>query len=130
MQSIEATDDHTVRLKLKEPDVDFLRKLTNQSRLSILPKHVADRGDSFDKVAIGTGAFKLESFQPDGLVVYAANQDYWKPGKPYLEKWKMLAPADEAARTAAFFVGQNDILKVAAKAQVDLVTAQIPDARI
>lgn len=130
MESIATLDETRVQLKLKEPDVDFLRKLTNQSRLSILPKHVYDRGDSFEKVAIGSGPFKLESFQPDRDVIYAANAGYWKPGLPYLDRWRMLAPADEAGRTAAFFAGQNDILKVAARPQVDTVLAQNKDVRL
>jgi len=130
MESITAVDDYTVRLKLKEPDVDFLKKLTNQSRLSILPKHVHERGDSFEKVAIGSGPFKLESFQPDRDVVYSPNREYWKADRPYLDRWRMLAPADEAGRTAAFFAGQNDVLKVAARPQVDAVLTQNKQARL
>lgn len=130
-ESISALDEYTIQIKLKEPDVDFLRKLTSQGGASILPKHVHDRGDSFEKVAVGTGPFKVEAFQGgDRGVVYTANKEYWKPGVPYLDKWKILPPADEAGRTAAFFTGQNDVLKVGARAQAEVILAQSRDAKL
>lgn len=130
IEAITAPDDHTLQIKLKDPDVDFLRKLTNQSRVSMLPKHVHDRGDSFEKVQVGTGPFKVESYTRDRGVVYAANKEYWKPDMPYLDKVRILPPVDEAGRTAAFFAGQNDVMKAGAKVQAETVAAQNPQARI
>ena len=66
----------------------------------------------------------------DRGVAYTANKDYWKPGRPYLDRWKILAPAEEAARTAAFFAGQNDALKAGSRAQVEAVLAQQKEAQL
>ena len=130
IESITTPDGHTLQIKLKEPDVDFLRKLTNQSRVSILPKHVHERGGDFEKVEVGTGPFKIESFSRDRGVVYVANKEYWKADMPYVDKVRILPPVDEAGRTAAFFAGQNDVMKVGAKVQAETVAAQNPQARI
>jgi len=130
IESITTVDDHTLQIKLKEPEVDFLKKLTNSNRVSIRPKHLHDRGDSLEKVAVGTGPFKVESFARDRGVTYTANKDYWKPGQPYLDKLKILPPADEAGRTAAFFAGQNDVMKAGARPQAEAVVAQNPQAKL
>jgi len=130
IESINAPDEATLQVKLKEPEVDFLTKLVSSSRMSILPKHLHDRGDSLEKVAVGTGPFKVESFARDRGVVYAANRDYWKPGMPYVDKVRILPAVDEAGRTAAFFAGQNDVMKAAAKPQAEAVLAQNPQARL
>ena len=127
IESISALDDHTVQIKLHEPDVDFLNQLTNQT---ILPKHVHDRGGSFETVAVGTGPFKVESLDPNAGVVYTASATYWKPGMPYVDKFKILPTADEAGRTAAFFAGLNDVLKAGAKPQAEVIVANNKEARL
>ena len=124
IESITTPDPGTVQIKLKQPEVDFLTKLVSAGRVSILPKHVYDRGDSFEKVSVGTGPFKVESFARDRGVSYTANKEYWKAGMPYADRVRILPTADEAGRTAAFFAGQNDLMKAGAKPQAEAVMAQ------
>lgn len=121
-------DDHTVRITTKSIDVEFLKKLT-EGLVAILPKHVHDRGDNFERVAIGSGPFKLESFDRQQGVTYVANKDYWKPGQPYLEKWRMLPATDDAGRMASFVARQNDVVKVGNRLQAETILGQIPEAK-
>lgn len=127
MASLTLLDDFTAQIRTKAPDVTFLRGL--QGETEILPKHVHDRGDAFEKVAIGTGAFKVESYDPEKGVGYGANKDYWKSGKPYLDRWKNLAPTDEAGRLAAFTAGHNDVLHLTNKRQVDALLPLVKGAK-
>ncbi len=126
--SITAVDDYTIRIVTKEPDIEFLEKLT-ESAAAIMPKHAHERGDNFEKVVLGTGAFTVESNERGRGIVYAPNKEYWKPGQPYVTKWKMLPATDEAGRIAAFIAGQSDVVKVANKVQAETVLAQARHAK-
>lgn len=127
--SISVLDDFTVQIVTKAPDVEFLGKLT-ETLDSILPKHLNDRGHDFERVAVGTGPYKIESFaRQGGGVSYVPNKEYWKPEQPYLDKWKILPAADDATRIAAFIARQNDVLKVPNRLQAEAVLAQVPEAK-
>jgi len=126
--SITAPDEFTLRIVTREPDVEFLEKLT-ESATAIMPKHAHERGDNFEKVVIGTGAFKVESNDRQRGAVYVPNRDYWKPGQPYVDKWRLLPATDDAGRIAAFIAGQNDVVKVANKVQAETVLAPARHAK-
>ena len=128
MASLSVVDDYTVRITTKEPDVEFLGKLT-ESPTGIMPKHAHERGENFEKVAIGTGPFKVESNVAGRGTVYVPNREYHRPGLPYLEKWKMLPATDEAGRIAAFIAGQSDVVKVPNRIQAETVMAQTRNSR-
>jgi peptide/nickel transport system substrate-binding protein len=127
MDSLSLLDTSTIQLKTKAPDVTFLGGL--QGETEILPKHVHDRGDAFEKVAVGTGAFKVATYDPEQGVSYVANRDYWQPGRPRLDRWRNLAPTDEAGRLAAFTAAKNDVLHLTSKRQLGAVLPLVKGAR-
>jgi peptide/nickel transport system substrate-binding protein len=65
---------------------------------------------NFSKV-VGTGPFKLESFQPGTQSVFTANKDYWQSPKPYAEKLIINSsyPSD-TSRLNALLAGDVDIV--------------------
>jgi peptide/nickel transport system substrate-binding protein len=126
--SITQPDDYTLKIQTKTPDVSFLKAL--QGSTQILPRHVFDRGDQFEKVAIGSGPFKVESYNQETGVAYSANRNYWKQGKPYLDGWRILGAADDTARIAAFAAGRNDALHLTDRRQVNATLALNKNARV
>jgi peptide/nickel transport system substrate-binding protein len=128
MASLTVPDDYTVQIQTKTPDVSFIKFLLGPTQ--ILPRHVHDRGDQFEKVAIGTGPFKIDSYNQETGVVYSANKSYWKPGQPYLDGWRVLAPGDDSARIAAFVAGKNDALHLTDRRQVNTVLGLVKNARV
>jgi peptide/nickel transport system substrate-binding protein len=130
VESMTLLDDHTLQVKTKQPQIAFLNGLNGDPKPVILPRHVHDRGDQFEKIAIGTGAFKVATYDQLKGVSYAANKDYWRAGKPYLDGWKVLAPTDEAGRLAAFTARQNDVLHVSSRRQVDTLLPLVKGARL
>ncbi len=128
---IEAVDRDTVRITTKGRAPDFLRDLTgggSGSEPSIYPKHIFDQGKGFEKLAVGTGPFKLESWDPQSGATLVRNPDYWQPGKPYLDKIKLVYGVDAQASLAAFRAQQNDVVKLSDKPQFDALHALVPDA--
>ncbi|HTE85787.1 MAG TPA: ABC transporter substrate-binding protein [Dehalococcoidia bacterium] len=130
VDSMTLLDDHTLQIKTKQPQVAFLNGLTTAPKAVIMPKHVHDRGDQFEKVAIGTGAFKVTTYDQLKGISYTASKDYWREGRPNLDGWRILAPTDEAGRLAAFTARQNDVLHVSSRRQVDTLLPLVKGARL
>jgi len=130
VDSMTLVDAQTLQIKTKQPQVAFLNGLNSDPKAVIMPKHVHDRGDQFEKVAIGTGAFKVESYDQLKGISYTGNKEYWRSGKPYLAGWRVLAPTDEAGRLAAFTARQNDVLHVSSRRQVDTLLPLVKGARL
>jgi len=126
--SLAMVDDYTLRITTKEPDVEFLSKLT-ESPAGIMSKNAHERGVNFEKEAIGTGAFKIESNVPGRGTTYVAHKEYHRAGLPYLDKWRILPSTDESGRMAAFIAGQNDVAKVPNKVQAEVVLSQARNAK-
>jgi peptide/nickel transport system substrate-binding protein len=104
IESVEATGPHTVRMALSSTFADFPLQLMDP-RLRIIPEGA---GDTVDQTGIGTGPFKVEKFDPDGITVLTANPDYWE-GPPALARIEVIGVPDAQARLQAFLSGQLDM---------------------
>lgn len=59
---------------------------------------------------IGTGPFKLKEFQPGVRSLVVRNDQYWKPGQPYLDSIEYVGIGDDNARVNALLSGQMDLI--------------------
>jgi peptide/nickel transport system substrate-binding protein len=87
IQAVEATDDRTVVITLKEPDNEFLSYLTT----AIIPKNYTEQATA----PVGTGPFKFVSRTAQDSIVLERFDDYW--GTPaYLDRvtFKVIENAD------------------------------------
>jgi peptide/nickel transport system substrate-binding protein len=101
---VEVVDPLTAKIVLSTPHAG-LPVLLLDYRVRMLPEGA---GPSNDKLGIGTGPFKLESYDPEGRTVLAANKDYWE-GAPKLDRVEFTAIPDSEARNQAMLAGQLDI---------------------
>jgi peptide/nickel transport system substrate-binding protein len=60
--------------------------------------------------AIGTGPFRLVSFEPDRLVVLERNPDYYDPGRPFLDRVEMVVYPDATSEGSALVAGDTDLM--------------------
>jgi len=99
MTEIKATGPLTVQITLANPNADLP---------TILALHhfmiVQDGTTDFSK-GIGTGAFKLESFEPGVRSMMSRNPNYFKPGGAHLDSFEYFAISDETARVNAVLSG-------------------------
>ena len=65
--------------------------------------------DRLSREAIGSGPFKLVSYEPDRLIVVERNPDYFIPEFPYLDKVEVRVFPDSSAEMAALIAGEVDL---------------------
>lgn len=111
VDSIETPDDYTVVIKLKQPYAPLLSTLADVTNV-IVPKEVVDaNGGKLDKVAVGTGPFKLTEYVPNTRIRLDKNPDYFLPGKPYLDTIIFQPIPDDTARSTAVRTGAVDMVE-------------------
>ena len=92
IESVEAIDDYTVKLSLSTGEAD-LPSLLADYRALMTP---VDSQATIGKTPIGTGPFKMETFDPEGTTVLVANENYFF-GKPQLSNRSTWSPASACA---------------------------------
>jgi peptide/nickel transport system substrate-binding protein len=105
IESIEAPDDYTVILNLTLPDVPLVAALASINT-AILPSELIESGDPSTTV-VGTGPFKLESWEAGVQTVLSANEDYWGDG-PFIDGIEIRIMPEEAEMMEAFQAGELD----------------------
>jgi peptide/nickel transport system substrate-binding protein len=89
IESIDTPDDKTVVINLEYPFAPFMNYL-GSFHASILPKHLWEGEDPLDSEyyydPIGSGPFVLEEYSQGEYIILSKNENYWKPGLPYLDK--------------------------------------------
>ena len=113
LESIETPDPDTVEFRFREPYAPLLLQL-GVTEAPILPMHVYEGTDVMENPAntapIGTGPFKLVSYEPEAELRFAANEDYFKPDLPYLDEVVMRIIPDKGNQVVALEAGEVDWL--------------------
>src|SRR5438034_1236916 len=83
-----------VQVTTKQPAAEFFTLLASgSSQVKSLPKHIADKGQKFEDTAIGTGPYKLQTFDPLSKSVLVRNESYYRDG-PYPDKVNVIYGLD------------------------------------
>ncbi len=89
IDKVEAIDEYTVKITLKEVYAPFLNDIAGN--VPIMPKHIwegVEEPEKFNKpeAVIGSGPLKLVNYHKDqGVYEFEANEDYFM-GKPVIDK--------------------------------------------
>ena len=109
VEKVEATGKSQVTLRLNRPNAGLPAILTNRIGLIVSPKSIQDKGGNVDRTPVGTGPFKFVSWQDNNAIVLNRNENYWKPGLPYLDgiDFKIINELNTAVR--AVVAGEADL---------------------
>jgi len=121
IKSMTKIDDFTVKITTNKPFPILLRKL---SYLNILDKETLEgKSDQWIGLhAIGTGAYKLDSWSKGDSIKLSANPNYWK-GKATYDKVLLRPLTNNATRVAAMLSGEVDLINRVPVVDVNRVKA-------
>ena len=103
VDSIDTPDDFTVVFNLTAPLVTFDLTVMDY-RARVFPK---DSYPAILETGMGSGPFKLEKLDVEGVTVLVANDDYWD-GPPGVKAVEVYGIAESEAQTTALLSGQLD----------------------
>jgi peptide/nickel transport system substrate-binding protein len=101
---ISTPDGSTLVLALKQPYA-FLPLLLASRNFAVIPN-----GTTSFNSPVGTGAFKLNSFQVLANAQLTRNPNYWQSGRPYLDGITITNLADDATRLQSLLSGSADMV--------------------
>lgn len=97
VQEITVLDDHTISFRLAAPNVAFIDYMS----MAVLPKHLLGGEDmqssSFFRFPIGTGPYKLASWDEGQAITLVKNEDYFQ-GAANIDKIIFKIVTDDSAK--------------------------------
>lgn len=120
MEKLETPDVATVVYRAKTPNAWLLgpHALAANAPTAFAPKELVP-GDQLQKVAVGSGGFHLEQFDPTFVISFTRRPDGWFDDRPYLDKVIYRVISDATARVAALRSKQIDALEGRDKLEAD-----------
>lgn len=112
VERVDTPDEKTAIIRLSNPHPALLMALT-PPLCPIIPEHVFGKGDIRENPAnmkpIGSGPFKVASFKSDEYLILERYENFFIPGRPYLDKLIFRVIPDSAARTLSMENKEGDI---------------------
>ncbi len=118
---VEATGPLTVEIETALPDPNFVFRLVTPLGF-VLPKHYYEEAgtDQFGQAPIGTGPYKLISFDPSTSLVAEAFDDYWNGPVPAAKLTFQIVP-EFSTRFAGLAAGEFDVIVSVPADQIETV---------
>jgi len=102
LENVETPDAHTAIFRLANP-APYLLMALSAADSPVVPKHIFGSGDIRTHPnanrPIGTGPFKLTEWRRGEFIRLDRNNDYWRKGKPYLDRVVVRFVPDASTRT-------------------------------
>ena len=108
VESVTATGDYDVEIKLTQPSAPFLTGLTFPSNAIVNEKAITEAGDNAGTQPVGTGPYKLQSWNKGVKLTLERNEEYWGE-KPVFRTVEVVAVPESTNRTIELESGNVDI---------------------
>ncbi|HSV81305.1 MAG TPA: ABC transporter substrate-binding protein [Ramlibacter sp.] len=117
IEEVTATGPNEVTFRLVAPNADL------PAILGTYHFHIVKDGTTDFNAGIGTGPYKVKEFKPGVRSIAVRNENYWKPGRPYLDEIEYVGISDESARVNALLAGELDLVGQVNPRSIDRVNA-------
>ncbi len=135
VETVEVVDKHPVRLRLAKPDGSLLSLMTGRASY-VVPREEVEKHGNLQKVAVGTGPFRLVEHVPGDFARFVRFDQYYEAGLPHLDGVTIKVIKDESSRLAALRKGTVDLtwikaieIEALARREKTLQAADTPEAR-
>lgn len=111
MKSIEAVDDNTVAIHMKQPDPNLLPNLSTTVASIFSPTSATKDGNSPTNIVhpVGTGPYQFTSWKKGSEIIYTRVDDYWGT-EPYYKTVDFKVIPEANSREAGLLAGQLDVI--------------------
>jgi len=108
LKSMELVDEYSLKMNLTEINTQTVE---NYGIIMVFsPTSIQKNGKEWARThGIGTGPFKLADFQRDNVIKYVRNDNYWRPGVPYLDAIEIKLIPDVVTAAAMVQSKQCDV---------------------
>lgn len=106
IESIDVLDDYRVQFNLRNPYAPFLTNLATVGSEIVNEKAMTDLDPKLQP--IGTGPFRLASWEPGDHLILEKWDKYYRTGKPYLDEVTIRFMLEDASRLVALQTGEVD----------------------
>jgi oligopeptide transport system substrate-binding protein len=133
VSGIKVLDPSTVEIQLSEPFVGFDKLITHNS-LGIFSREAYEKyGSEINKHPVGTGAFMLETFNNERIVL-KRNPNYWRKDDfgnklPFLDKVILTYTKDKKSELLAFRNKKIDLVLEIPVEEIENVFGSLEDAQ-
>jgi peptide/nickel transport system substrate-binding protein len=112
IKSIDVLNDYSVKLNMEKFDWSVMASLSFgtvglMASPTALKSHEADWSRTNP---VGTGPFKFVSYERDVKLKMVRNEEYWDPGKPYLDGVEFIIQANATTALMSFKAGEAQVL--------------------
>jgi peptide/nickel transport system substrate-binding protein len=138
ISSVEVLDPKTVKIELSRPSGNLPADLANPIVVAIVPKGSAD-GDKLATRPVGTGPYRIESFDPQvraSLKPFAAYKPVSTPPsglagskKALVEELEFLLVADDQVAAGGLQTGEFDLVPRVPASEIERL-GDLPDAKV
>jgi peptide/nickel transport system substrate-binding protein len=105
ISAAEAVDDLTVKFTFSTPQLAWYIPFSGSYTGVVYPKHILDQGpDAYAQFVlnpVGTGPYTVQSFSVGDQVIYAANENYREPNKPFFATVNLKGGGDATSAAQA-----------------------------
>lgn len=109
--SVDAVDDYTIRLNLKEPSSPLMAQLSDRAGMMVSPKAAKEMGADLAKKPVCSGPFKFAERVQNDRIVLERFADFWNKDKIFFDKVTFTPIPDATVRLANVQSGQLDMLE-------------------
>ncbi|WP_416898583.1 MAG: ABC transporter substrate-binding protein [Minwuia sp.] len=115
VETVETPDELTAVIKLTQPH-PALELAMSSALLPIIPEHVYSKlgeGETaknhpMNATPVGSGPFKFKEYKQGEYIILEKNEDYFLPGKPYLDRIVYKIVRDSSQRVITMEQGEAD----------------------
>ena len=127
--SIEATGDMELTVKLKTPSAQF-QFVPAVSAMAVMPKAFIDTlGTEYSRAPIGTGPYKMVSWDAGSRIELAKHTEYWQDGKPFFDRAVYQIVPEGTTRVTGLSTGDLQVVREIPPDQLSVVRA-LPEVNL
>ncbi len=109
VDTVEVTGPLQVTLKLKNPDTALPAILSDRAGMMVSPTNIKALGDDTNRKPVGAGPWKFVSWADNASLVVTRHENYWRPGRPYLDGIEFAIIPELATALRSVVAGENEM---------------------